>query len=718
MNAAGKQLLAANILPLNEDLGERYRRLRARSESLVASLEAEDLNLQSMPDASPAKWHLAHTSWFFETMLLKPMLPGYRVFDVSYGALFNSYYEALGPRVPRHQRGLLSRPLVTDIMIYRRHVDQYMQQLLIATSAPAALALIELGIAHEEQHQELMLMDLLHLFSQSPLLPVYDRDWPAPVRGRRGRWQRANGGLMTIGAGADEFAFDNERPAHSVWLAPYDISDRLVSNGEWLEFMADQGYHRPELWLADGWAIAQQQQWEAPQYWQLEEDGWYQMGLAGLRRVVADAPLLHISYYEAAAYAHWAGARLPQEAEWETAARSGLLQQADTVAWQWTANAYGAYPGFRAAAGAVGEYNGKFMVGQQVLRGGAGLTAPGHARLSYRNFYRPEQRWMASGVRLARDAVAVDESVDSLQFLADVVAGLSLPQKALSPKYLYDARGSALFEKICRTPEYYPTRTETALLREIAADLSALMPSGAALIEFGSGASDKTAILLDAAPQISSYVPIEISPDALDQAVARLAQRYPSLDFVPIAGDFTGELRLPENVRTRSAVGFFPGSTIGNFDPAEMQQFLLRACALLGEDSVLLVGADMLKDVPTLLAAYDDAAGVTAAFNRNLLARINRELNADFDQQAFRHEARWNAGLQRMEMHLVSLRDQHVTLAGMRFAFRDGESLHTENSHKFSTASFEALAIRSGWKIVQQWISPAPQFAMFALVPA
>lgn len=717
MNGSGKQLLAAIALPLNKNLADRYRRLRNRSEALVASLEAEDLNLQSMPDASPVKWHLAHTSWFFETMLLKPTLPGYRVFDVSYGALFNSYYEALGPRVPRHQRGLLSRPLLIDIMAYRQHVDQHMQQLLMTTSAPTTLSLIELGIAHEEQHQELMLMDLLHLFSQSPLLPVYERDWPAPVRGRHGRWQRVDGGLVNIGMAREGFAFDNERPQHAVWLAPYDISDRLVTNGEWMEFMAHQGYQRPELWLADGWAVARQEQWEAPQYWQLEHDGWYQMGLAGLHRVVADAPVLHISYYEAAAYALWADARLPLEAEWEHAAKSGLLQQADTVAWQWSSSAYSAYPGFRAEAGAVGEYNGKFMVGQQVLRGGAGITAPGHTRPSYRNFYRPEQRWMASGVRLARDAAA-DEPAGSLQFLEDVVAGLSLPQKSLSPKYLYDAHGSALFEEICRTPEYYPTRTETALLREIAADLSALIPQGAALIEFGSGASDKTAIVLDAAPQISTYVPIEISHDALDQAVARLAQRYPSLDFAPIAGDFTGELRLPESVRNMPAVGFFPGSTIGNLDPAEMEQFLLSTRVLLGEDSVLLIGADMLKDLPTLLAAYDDAAGVTAAFNKNLLVRINRELDADFDLQAFRHEARWNAGSQRMEMHLVSLRDQYVTLADMRFSFSQGDSLHTENSHKFSTASFEALAARSGWQIVQQWISPAPQFAMFALVPA
>ncbi len=718
MNGSGKQLLAATVVPLNHNLAERYRRLRSRSETLVASLDAEDLNLQSMPDASPVKWHLAHTSWFFETMLLKPALPGYRVFDVSYGALFNSYYEALGPRLPRHQRGLLSRPLLADIVSYRRHVDQHMQRLIATTSAPATLTLIELGIAHEEQHQELMLMDLLHLFSQSPLLPVYERHWPAPVRGRRGRWQRVDGGLVRIGMSSEGFAFDNERPPHSVWLAPYDIMDRLVTNGEWMEFMAHHGYHRAELWLADGWAVARQQQWEAPQYWQLEHDGWYQMGLAGLQRVVADAPVLHISYYEAAAYAQWAGARLPVEAEWENAAASGLLQQADTVAWQWTASAYSAYPGFRAPAGAVGEYNGKFMVGQQVLRGGASITAPGHTRPSYRNFYRPEQRWMASGVRLARDAVLAQVSDDNRQFLADVVAGLSLPQKALSPKYLYDARGSALFEEICRTPEYYPTRTETALLREIAAELSALIPKGAALIEFGSGASDKTAIVLDAAPQISSYVPIEISHDALDQAVARLAQRYPSLNFAPSAGDFTAELRLPESVRAMPAVGFFPGSTIGNFDPAEMQQFLVRTRALLGEDSVLLVGADMLKDIPTLLAAYDDAAGVTAGFNQNLLARINRELDADFELQAFRHEARWNAELQRIEMHLVSLRDQYVTLAGMRFSFSQGDSLHTENSHKFSTASFEALATRSGWQIIRQWISPAPQFALFALVPA
>jgi dimethylhistidine N-methyltransferase len=700
-----------------KDLAARYRRLRERTEALVAPLEVEDLAVQSMPDASPAKWHLAHTSWFFETMLLKPMLPGYRAFDVSYGFLFYSYYETLGQRQPRPQRGLLSRPVLADIMAFRLYVDDHMFRLLSGHLDAAAQDLIELGMSHEEQHQELILMDVLHLFSQSPLLPVYDRHWPAPVCGRRGHWRRVDGGLVTIGADDGVFAFDNERPRHAVWLAAYDISDRLVTNGEWLEFMADGGYRRPELWLADGWALAQQQQWGAPEYWQEEEDGWYQMSLAGLRRVVADAPVLHVSYYEAAAYAQWAGARLPLEAEWETAARDGLLQQADTTAWQWTASAYAAYPGFSAAMGPVGEYNGKFMIGQQVLKGGAGITTPGHSRPSYRNFYRPEQRWMASGLRLARDARAGNGGGERQRFAADVLTGLSLKQKALSPKYLYDQRGSELFEEICLAPEYYPTRVETALLGHIADDIAELVLPGSVLIEFGSGASDKTAIVLDATPRITAYVPIEISREALEKAMQRLERRYPLLRLAPVLGDFTGKLTLPESVHEMPAVGFFPGSTIGNFDPLEMELFLASARAMLGSQSVLLVGADMLKDVPTLQAAYDDAGGVTARFNKNLLVRINRELGGNFDLDAFAHAARWNAELLRMEMHLVSLRDQQVNVAGASFTFREGETLHTENSHKFSSASFAALAERSGWQIAHQWISAAPQFGVFALKP-
>ncbi|WP_295996556.1 L-histidine N(alpha)-methyltransferase [Rugamonas sp.] len=298
-----------------------------------------------------------------------------------------------------------------------------------------------------------------------------------------------------------------------------------------------------------------------------------------------------------------------------------------------------------------------------------------------------------------------------------MIAGLSARQKSLSPKYFYDAIGSALFEAICLTPEYYPTRTETALLREVAADIGAGIADGAVLVEFGSGASDKTRLLLDAAPQIAAYVPIDISVDALDQAAARLARHYPALQVAPLAGDFTAELSLPEPVRPRPKVGFFPGSTIGNFTPPQAVAFLRSVRRLLGEDATLIVGADVVKDEATLVAAYDDAAGVTAGFNKNLLTRINRELGGDFDLDAFAHEARWNAALQRMEMHLVSRHDQIVNAAGHAFAFKAGESLHSENSHKFTAASFAALAAQAGWHVRQAWTSAAPQFAVYLLTP-
>ena len=720
------------------DLLRRYISLRWRTESLVEPLGPEDLVVQAMPDASPAKWHLAHTTWFFETFLLQAHVDGYQLFDASFGYLFNSYYETLGPRQPRPQRGLLTRPDTATILAYRRHVDEHMQMLLQSTQASELEALILLGLAHEEQHQELLLMDILALFSQSPLRPVYDRRWPLPAPGRRGRFVAVQGGRAELGraATAAEFAFDNESPRHGVWLNDYAISDRLVTNGEWLAFMADGGYEQPTLWLADGWEQLREQAWQAPQYWQRDAaaaSGWSQMTLSGLQALDPAAPVLHVSYYEAAAYALWAGARLPTEAEWETAAAAGVLEQVDDVAWQWTQSAYAAYPGFRPAASAVGEYNGKFMVNQMVLRGGASVTPPGHSRLGYRNFYRPGQRWMVSGLRLARDRAGKDEHDDGpgkgagrvgtespgkREFAADVIAGLSARQKALSPKYFYDAAGSDLFEAICLTPEYYPTRTETALLHDIASAIAAGIPDGAALVEFGSGASDKTRLLLDAAPRIAAYVPIDISDDALAKAAQRLAARYPALQVAPLAGDFTAELALPAAVGPRPRVGFFPGSTIGNFTPPQAVAFLRSVRRLLGDQATLIVGADLVKDAATLVAAYDDAAGVTAAFNKNLLTRINRELGGDFDLAAFAHEARWNATLQRMEMHLVSRVDQIVNAAGHAFAFKAGESLHTENSHKFTGVSFAALAAQAGWRVGQQWTSAAPQFAVFSLTPA
>jgi dimethylhistidine N-methyltransferase len=721
-------------------LAARYAEVRSISERLVSNLSPEDLAAQSMPDASPAKWHLAHTTWFFETFLLVPRLAGYDLFDPRFGYLFNSYYEALGPRQPRPQRGLLTRPGLDEVLAYRAHVDAGMARLL-SGDCDELVDLVELGLAHEQQHQELILMDLLHLFAQSPLKPAYQRPAPHPATTAAGApgWVGFAGGLVEIGHGGEGFAFDNEGPRHKVWLESFSLADRLVTNGDWLAFMADGGYRRPDLWLADGWARVQAEDWRAPLYWEEAAEGWRTMTLQGLVPVAPDCPVAHVSYYEADAYATWAGARLPTEAEWEHAAAglpvrgcfadrgrftanpadpagTGLRQMFGDL-WEWTRSAYGPYPGFTPAAGAVGEYNGKFMSGQMVLRGGACVTPAGHARASYRNFFHPEQRWMFAGLRLARDAdpkLAAGPKPASA-FAGDVVAGLSRPHKQLSAKYFYDAEGSRLFEAICDLPEYYPTRTETALLRAKAGEMARAIPDGAALVEFGSGASTKTRILLDAAPQLSLYVPIDISPDALDGAVEAIRRDYPALEVAPLVDDFTTAMDLPQAAEGRPVVGFFPGSTIGNFRPEEATAFLASARKLLGEGAAFLVGIDLIKAEDTLVAAYDDAQGVTAAFNLNLLARMNRELDGDFDLDAFRHRAIWNPDEGRIEMHLESLTDQVVRVAGRSFRFAAGERLHTENCYKFTLEGFEALAKPAGWRVEAVWRWPDPAFAMVLL---
>lgn len=694
---------------------DRYEALRARTEALIHALDPEDMVAQSMPDASPVKWHLAHTTWFFETFLLGPNLPGYRVFDETFGFLFNSYYESVGPRHPRPMRGLLTRPSFAQVMAYRRHVDVHMRELLAGPLDAQTESLLRLGVAHEEQHQELLVMDVQHLFAQSPLRPAFDPDWPLPAPGRIARFRRVGGGPVRIGAQDEPFAFDNEGPRHTVWLEPFDIADRLVTNGQWLAFIAQGGYRRADLWLSDGWAQCCEEGWEAPLYWRHDGEVWSHMTPAGWRPVDPDAAVTHISYYEAEAYARWAGARLPSEAEWEHAVRSrAALEQVDDTAWQWTASAYTPYPGFRAADDAVGEYNGKFMSGQMVLRGGATVTPRGHARPSYRNFYRPGQRWMFAGLRLARDVHREREDEREV-FLRDTLAGLSAAPKTMLPKYFYDGAGSALFEAICEAPEYYPTRTEKALLTTIADALAAYVPEGAVLLELGSGASEKTRLLLDAAPWIGAYVPVDISADALEGATERLASRYPALPVHPLVADFTRAIEVPHALAGLPVVAFFPGSTIGNFETDEAVALLRAVRACLGDQARFIVGADQVKDVDTLVAAYDDAEGVTAAFNRNLLVRINRELGCDFDVGAFVHRALWNAQKARIEMHLVSDRAQRVTVAGQSFDIAAGESIHTENSHKFTPASFAALAQAGGWVVEREWVSEDPAFGVFVL---
>ncbi|HXP30441.1 MAG TPA: ergothioneine biosynthesis protein EgtB [Stellaceae bacterium] len=413
-------------------LARRYAMVRQRTEALAVALSPEDQGLQSMPDASPTKWHRAHTTWFFETFVLVPHLPGYRPFDPDYGYLFNSYYEAVGPRHPRPQRGMLSRPGVGDIARYRAHVDAAMERLSVAAAGPswqAASALIELGLNHEEQHQELILMDIKHALSLNPLLPAYAPARPSPARAASAlEFVEFPGGLREIGHGGAGFAFDNESPRHKVWLAPFRLASRLVTVGEYLAFIADDGYRRAELWLSDGWATVRQEGWTAPLYWRATGQGWTIFTLAGARPLDLAEPVCHVSYYEAEAFARWAGKRLPTEAEWEIAAveagvaldgnlmdrgiyhpqpaepgAAGLAQMVGDV-WEWTQSPYSPYPGYRPAAGAVGEYNGKFMVNQMVLRGGAAVTPPGHVRLSYRNFFPPAARWPFGGIRLAEDA--------------------------------------------------------------------------------------------------------------------------------------------------------------------------------------------------------------------------------------------------------------------------------------------------------------------------
>ena len=406
---------------------DAYRRVRAATLGLVAGLSDADLTPQSADFASPGKWHLAHTTWFFEQFVLADHLPGYRRFDERFGFLFNSYYNAVGPRHERPRRGLLTRPALDEVRAYRAHVDGAMHDLLGTGAGPELATLVELGLQHEQQHQELILTDLLHLFAHNPLRPALRATAAAAPEAAASNlhWLDFEGGLVQVGHAGDGFCFDLELPRHAVFLRPFRLASRPVSNREWCAFIAAGGYADPALWLSDGWDAVQAQRWQAPLYWEGAPDAPSSMTLAGLRPLVLDAPVAHVSFFEADAYARWAGKRLPTEFEWETAARGlpvdgnfvetlawrpqtgahgDALQQMFGDVWEWTASPYVGYPGFSTAPGAVGEYNGKFMNGQYVLRGGSCVSPRGHLRASYRNFFQPGQRWQFSGLRLAEDA--------------------------------------------------------------------------------------------------------------------------------------------------------------------------------------------------------------------------------------------------------------------------------------------------------------------------
>jgi ergothioneine biosynthesis protein EgtB len=411
-------------------LGIRYAAVREATERLIEPLSAEDCALQSMPDASPAKWHLAHTSWFFETFILERFVTDYRRFHPAFRVLFNSYYNAVGDRHPRPERGLISRPGLTEVLAYRRHVDEHMAALFekLPPGRHEFAKLAELGVNHEEQHQELILTDIKHLLWKNPSRPVYRSLWPlTPVRIRKTRRLAFRAGVFEIGNQENCFAFDNERPRHAVVLRGFELASHPVTHGEFLAFIEDGGYQRPELWLSLGWDLVQREGWYAPQYWERDGGDWRTFTLHGMAGIDPQTPICHLSFFEGDAYARWAGARMPTEAEWEIVACQAPLQgnflengalhplalrddppppgvaQLFGDVWEWTRSSYSPYPGFRLAEGAIGEYNGKFMCNQYVLRGGSCTTPKSHIRATYRNFFPPEARWQFSGLRLAWD---------------------------------------------------------------------------------------------------------------------------------------------------------------------------------------------------------------------------------------------------------------------------------------------------------------------------
>jgi dimethylhistidine N-methyltransferase len=707
-----------------------------------------------MPDASPAKWHLAHVSWFFETFLLEPHLPGHQPFDPAYRLLFNSYYNGVGVPFARAQRGLVTRPGLADVLAYRAHVDAAMARLLAQGVDDRLWPLVELGLAHEQQHQELLLTDIKHLFSINPLKPSYAGRWPlTPVAPVPRGWLAFDGGVSAIGHDGPGFAFDNEGPRHCIFLEPFELATHPVTNGDWIAFIDDGGYRRPELWLSDGWANVQAEGWHAPLYWRHDEAGWRCFTLHGEAPVDCHAPVAHVSFYEADAFARWAGARLPTEAEWEVAAAalapagnfadsgafhplaprapasSGEAAQMFGDVWEWTASAYLPYPGYRPAEGAVGEYNGKFMSGQMVLRGGSCATPPDHVRATYRNFFPPAARWQFSGLRLARDLPArgiratpasgrrprfrtlAAPPADTAARLAE---GLMADPPRIASGYLYDELGSRLFEAITCLDSYGLTRAEAAILTAqapaIAAAVQDRLGPGFQLVDLGAGNAAKAEALL---PHLrpARYIAVDIAADFLKSALDRMQQAHPALDIVGLGQDFAERFQWPADLADCPALFFYPGSSIGNFTPEGAHRFLASLKAALPA-SALLIGADLVRAPDVLVAAYDDPAGVTAAFNRNILANVNRALGSDFAPGGWRHVACYDEAAARIEMHLEAIDDMIVRWPGGERRFPAGARIRTEISTKWTPDRLTALMESAGYGPVRLWTDAPATFAV------
>ncbi len=743
---------------------EKLRATRRLTEDLAATLAPEDQMIQSMPDVSPTKWHRAHTTWFFEAFVLGPHADGYRPVHPTYDYLFNSYYEQVGDRHPRNERGLISRPTCDEVAEYRAAVNRSLTELIDVADQDlldAITPLLELGTHHEQQHQELLLMDIKHAFSCNPLRPVY-RLGTAAVSGPATQpltWIKISGAsrVVEIGADGDSFAFDCEGPRHPALVEPFLLADRIATEGEWLAFMNDGGYERAELWLSEGWATVQAEGWKAPLYWDRQEDGWSVFTLGGTRPLLDATPVLHISFFEADAFARWSGKRLVTEEEWELAATTsaadepyndlahgvlharpplgtaaGRVRQLFGDGWEWTASAYRPYPRFEPDEGAIGEYNGKFMSNQMVLRGGAPITPQGHTRATYRNFFPPASRWAFSTVRLAADvpaieivdvrSAAIEPVIDvhlgpedlSAALRSDVIAGLRADQAHLPPKYFYDDRGSELFDQITRLDAYYPTRRERAILaREAVAIATA---SGAdTLVELGSGTSDKTRLLLDAftaTGQLRRFVPFDVSEGILRWAATAIGENYPGITVHGVVGDFDHHLgQLPSGGRRMVA---FLGGTIGNYQPTPRAQLLATLADTLEPGDSLLLGTDLVKDPRRIVCAYDDPEGITAAFNRNVLYVLARELDAELEPDGWIHVARWNAEEEWIEMHLQAHGPQRIMVPslGIDRWFAADETIHTEVSAKFRRPRVEAELAAAGLQLTHWWTDEAEDFAL------